>query len=70
MCRMVLNITKILQGTPTDIQILHIKHRLNITKILQGTPTNMRTEVFRMKLNITKILQGTPTFFNMIAVLI
>ena len=36
---MELNITKILQGTPTVIKILKKPVKLNITKILQGTPT-------------------------------
>ena len=35
-----LNITKILQGTPTNEYIAPLVETLNITKILQGTPTN------------------------------
>ena len=35
-----LNITKILQGTPTNQQKLLELPKLNITKILQGTPTH------------------------------
>ena len=34
-----LNITKILQGTPTLTKQLKDMEQLNITKILQGTPT-------------------------------
>ena len=34
-----LNITKILQGTPTNIIVKVYSIELNITKILQGTPT-------------------------------
>ena len=34
-----LNITKILQGTPTQNNIYNLNLKLNITKILQGTPT-------------------------------
>ena len=35
-----LNITKILQGTPTWFMALYSYNPLNITKILQGTPTH------------------------------
>ena len=35
-----LNITKILQGTPTDANDISKTLALNITKILQGTPTS------------------------------
>ena len=35
-----LNITKILQGTPTNLFIVIGVVELNITKILQGTPTH------------------------------
>ena len=35
-----LNITKILQGTPTDFIGPQGPTGLNITKILQGTPTH------------------------------
>ena len=36
-----LNITKILQGTPTPFPIYYSLSLLNITKILQGTPTHL-----------------------------
>ena len=36
-----LNITKILQGTPTRANSKTILSGLNITKILQGTPTRV-----------------------------
>ena len=38
-----LNITKILQGTPTVLNVSFRDVMLNITKILQGTPTNKFT---------------------------
>ena len=56
-----LNITKILQGTPTINDVLYYTQELNITKILQGTPTWFPASSLKHTLNITKILQGTPT---------
>ena len=60
----VLNITKILQGTPTNFLGQLNLFLLNITKILQGTPTNTWSTSLWTSLNITKILQGTPTYRN------
>ena len=39
-----LNITKILQGTPTVSIAIIVPEMLNITKILQGTPTHYQLQ--------------------------
>ena len=44
-----LNITKILQGTPTQGVDKMKKIKLNITKILQGTPTGILTNSFCLR---------------------